>query len=422
MTAKKLFKLLQKSNVFLSGGAGVGKSYLTTKIIDLYHKSDLKVIPLGSTGISAVNIGGYTLHSFFIFGIAKDINELKLNDSKNKKRLNELKKILSEIDLIVIDEISMVSSSLMDMIYYRLDSLGYNGKILVVGDFYQLPPIIKEEKKALFKEPVFAFESLGWREFNFKPVILKDIKRTKDIEFIRVLEKIRVGICDSEVKEYLNYLKEKEINFKKEPTYLFGRNQEVNRMNKEKLYQLNTQEALYFWNLEKFKKINEKKLSSWLNSLPVLEVLHIKKGAPIIFSVNSWGKFVNGQRGEVIELEEDSIIVKSEDKNITVYEHEFEFKEISEQNIEGEVVAVLKQIPIKLAYAITIHKSQGMSLDNLVVDLDYLFAPNQLYVAVSRAINPKNLKINYSRNDFFSYLNRVILKNETIDKFYEDLE
>jgi ATP-dependent exoDNAse (exonuclease V) alpha subunit len=422
MDANKLFKLLQKDNIFLSGGAGVGKSYLTSKIINLYHKNDLKVIPLGSTGISAVNIGGYTLHSFFIFGIAKNLNELKLSDSKNKKRLHELKKILSEIDLIVIDEISMVSSALMDMIYYRLESLEYSGKLLVVGDFYQLPPIIKEEKNALFKEPVFAFESYGWSSLNFKPIILKEIKRTKDLDFIKILEKIRIGICDSEVKEYLYYLKEKKIDFKSEPTYLFGRNQEVNKMNKEKLYELNGQEALYFWNLEKYKEINEKRLSSWLNSLPVLEMLHVKTGAPVIFSVNSWGKFVNGQRGEVIELEEDYIVIKSEGKKIAVYAHEFEFKEISEQNIEGETVAVLSQIPVKLAYAITIHKSQGMSLDNLVVDLNHLFAPSQLYVAISRAIEPKNLKINYSQDNFFSYLNRVILKNETVDKFYGDLK
>ena len=422
MNLSSLINLLQNHNIFLSGGAGVGKSYLTTQVIQEYEKNGKNVIPLGSTGISAVNIGGYTLHSFFVFGIAKNIEELKSYDRRNKKRVNELKKILKECDLIIIDEISMVSSSLMDMIFYRLFSLNYSGKIMVVGDFYQLPPVIKQSSNALFSEPVYAFESASWSKFEFKSVVLKDVKRTNNKEFINILSKIREGICDSEVKAYLAKLKDANINLDDEPTYLFGRNAEADSMNKQKLAKLNSDENFYYWSVDNIKNVNQKKLDSWAKNLPINEILHLKVGAKVIFSVNAWGKFVNGQRGVVVDVDNEHIVVRSKGRDITVYPHDFELNELDSETLESKVVATISQYPLKLAYAITIHKSQGMSLDSMVCNLDYLFAPSQLYVAVSRATNPDNLKIEYSRSDFNSYLSRVIVQNDIVQNFYKGLE
>ncbi len=420
MDENTLYSLLESDNIFLSGGAGVGKSYLTSKIIDLYKFNNKKVIPLGSTGISAVNIGGFTLHSFFIFGIASDIIKLKEQDSKNRKRLSDLKKVLQEIDLIIIDEISMVSAKLMDMIYYRLDKLGYNGKLMCVGDFYQLPPIVKQNSDAntLFESEVYAFESSAWHRFNFKNIILSDVKRTSDRDFIEILSKIREGVCSREVKEYLESLRYTKFIDEIEPTYLFGRNLEVEQMNREKLSKLDADEALFFWNIEKIKSVNDKRIESWCKSLPVIESLHLKVGAPIIFTVNQWGKFVNGQKGVVVGFEEDAVIVRSNGRDIRVYMHDFELLELDNDTLEPVSAVVLSQFPIKLAYAITIHKSQGMSISSLVCNLDHLFAPSQLYVAISRAVEPKLLKIDYSGNNFSSYLDRVIIKNNTVDKFY----
>jgi len=423
MNSNRLLEILTTDNVFLSGGAGVGKSYLTLEIIKSVQANNKNVIPLGSTGISAVNIGGYTLHSFFIFGLAKSLIELKEQDKKNKSRINELKKILQNSDLIIIDEISMVSANLMDMVYYRLDSLGFNGKLMVVGDFYQLPPVNRQESKnSLFKDEIYAFESSAWDRFNFKNVILTEVKRTTDYEFINILSKIRKGECDLEVKSYLLSLLENDLAQDLEPTYLFGRNMEADSMNREKLYKLNGQEALYFSNIILHKKIHEKRVESWSNSLPIVKSLHLKVGAPVIFTVNSWGKYVNGQRGVVVEFGEDYIIVRSNGRNITVTTHDFEMLELNSDTLEAEVVATISQYPLKLAYAITIHKSQGMSLSSLICNLDNLFSPGQLYVAISRAINPKLLKIEYSRSDFMSYLSRVIVKNEIVDNFYKGLE
>ncbi len=423
MTSDNLLTILENSNLFLSGGAGVGKSYLTLEVIKKIQAKDKNVIPLGSTGISAVNIGGYTLHSFFIFGLAKNLQELKSQDSKNRSRINELKKVLQATDLIIIDEISMVSAKLMDMIYYRLFSLGYGGKLMVVGDFYQLPPVIKQNSEnSLFKEEVYAFESSAWEKFGFTSVILQEVKRTSDLEFINILSKIRVGVCDLEVKEYLNSLMHKKLPPEIEPTYLFGRNAEANDMNREKLSKLNGQEAIYFADTIKHKRVHEKRLESWFNSLPILNALHIKVGAPVIFTVNQWGKFVNGQRGVVVELGEDYITVRSKGRNITVTQADFDMLVLNSETLEAGSVATVSQYPIKLAYAITIHKSQGMSLESLVCNLNNLFAPSQLYVAISRAVEPKLLKIEYDRYDFNSYLNRVIAKNEIVDEFYKGLK
>jgi len=424
MTLEKLLDELQTQNIFLSGGAGVGKSYLTNKIINVYEKLGKSVVALGSTGISAVNIGGYTLHSFLLFGIANSIEELKRNDKRNKSRINELKKIFSNLDLIVIDEISMVSAQLMDMIHYRLDSLGFNGRLMVVGDFYQLPPVKKNsanKNSMLFKEEVFAFESSAWLRFDFKSIILNEVKRTTDSKFIDILSKIRVGVCDSNVKSFLQELKQKEPKYPLEPTYLFGRNVDALELNRKKLALIDSDELYYFWNIEKFRDVNEKKLESWSKSLPIDEILSLKVGAPVIFTINQWGKYVNGQRGVVIEVSSDKIVVRSNGKDIELSQHSFEMTELNPETLEAEVIATISQYPIKLAYAITIHKSQGMSIEFLNCNLDYLFASGQLYVAISRATNPSFLKISYNRSDFNSYLDRVIIRNEQIDRFYEEI-
>ena len=424
MNSEKLLNILNSKNVFLSGGAGVGKSYLTSRVVADMQAKNKNVIPLGSTGISAVNIGGYTLHSFFIFGLAKSLEELKASDKKSRSRISELKKILKHTDLIIIDEISMVSARLMDMIYYRLNSLNYSGKLMVVGDFYQLPPVTKNSSSndKLFKEEIYAFESSAWLRFDFEPVILKEVKRTSDYEFIDILAKIRKGDCSLEVKSYLTKLIDNTLPKEIEPTYLFGKNIQADSMNREKLFKLDGQEALYFWNIANHKNVHEKRLDTWSKSLPVLDCLHIKVGAPVIFTVNQWGKYVNGQRGVVVSMDEEDIVVRSNGRDITIAQHDFEMTELNSETLEPEVVATISQYPIKLAYAITIHKSQGMSLESLVCNLDNLFAPSQLYVAISRAIEPKLLKIEYSRSDFASYLSRVIVKNEIVDNFYAELE
>jgi len=417
---------LKHSNVFLTGGAGVGKSYMTNEIITAYRKEGRQVVALGSTGVSAVNIGGFTVHSFFVFGIAGNFDELKMGDKRAKKRLSDLKKILRATDLIVIDEISMISTDLLDMIVYRLNTLGYLGKLLLVGDFFQLPPIQKHQNKDhLFGERLYAFESSAWEQLDLMVIELTEMKRTQDREFTQILHKVRRGICDEKVVSYLTKVWNHDEVYRDEPTYLYGRNLEVEQTNRAKIDELDTDETILFANIELFGNVHEKKLLGWKKMLPIAEQLTLKVGVPILFTVNKWGKFVNGERGILHKIEENYLIVEKEDEFVRVERHEFDLLDMvakPDGTIETISLATLSQFPLKLAYAVTIHKSQGMSIDNLVCNVDNIFAPSQFYVAISRAIDPKTLKIDFNRGDLSQYLQRVIHVDQRVTEYYDRLE
>ncbi len=417
---------LRHSNVFLTGGAGVGKSYMTNEIISAYRKDDRQVVALGSTGVSAVNIGGFTVHSFFVFGIAGNFEELKMGDKRAKKRLSDLKKILKATDLIVIDEISMISTDLLDMIAYRLSTLGYLGKLLLVGDFFQLPPIQKQQNKNhLFAERLYAFESSAWEKLELMVIELTEMKRTQDREFTEILHKVRCGTCDEDVVSYLMKIWNQDEVYRDEPTYLYGRNLEVEQTNRAKIDELDSDETILFANIEMFGNVHEKKLLGWKKMLPISEQLTLKVGVPILFTVNKWGKFVNGERGTLHAIEENHLIVEKEEVFVKVERHDFDLLDMTikpDGTIETISLATLSQFPLKLAYAVTIHKSQGMSIDNLVCNVDNIFAPSQFYVAISRAINPKTLKIDFNRGDLSQYLKKVVSVDRRVVAYYDGLE
>ena len=425
---KLILKELEKSNVFLTGGAGVGKSYATNEVISHYRTtSDQQVVALGSTGISAVNIGGFTIHSFFAFGISNNFDELNTNDKRNRSRLTELKKILKVTDLIIIDEISMVSSTMMEMIDYRLNSLGYLGKLLFVGDFFQLPPIQKygQKNSDLFGDRLYAFESDAWQSFNPTIIELTEMKRTSDAEFTHILHKVRIGECDDEVERYMLQLTTTHIK-EDNPTFLFGRNLEVNSMNRTKLNAVDADEHILFAHIEHHHgTIHEKRLQTWKNMLPIEEQLILKVGVPVLFTINKWGKYANGERGIIYQIEDEYIVVKKEDIFIRVERYSFDLLEMKSDKkgkIESIKLATLSQFPLKLAYAVTIHKSQGMSIDNLVCNVDNIFAPSQFYVAISRAINPKNLRLEFNRGDLRAYLKKMVRVDPRVIQYYLNLE
>ena len=418
-----VLETLKHSNVFLTGGAGVGKSYITNEVISDYRKRAKQVVSLGSTGVSAVNIGGFTVHSFFVFGISSNFEQLNQSDKRAKKRLTDLKKVLKATDLIIIDEISMVSTDLLDMIAYRLNNYGYLGKVLFVGDFFQLPPVVKNNSSNdVFGQKLYAFESMAWDRFDLMVIELTEMKRTTDGEFTHILSKVRKGVCDDEVITYMTKLWNNE-HMEEDPTYLYGRNLEVEQTNRAKINELETEETILFANIEMFGSVHEKKLAGWKNMLPITEQLTLKVGVPILFTVNKWGKFVNGERGILHQIEDDHLIVEKEEEYVRVERHEFDLVDMlvkEDGTIETISLATLSQFPLKLAYAVTIHKSQGMSIDNLVCNVDNIFAPSQFYVAISRAINPKNLKLDFNKGDLTHYLRRVINVDKRVVEYYKN--
>lgn len=424
MTLDNICKILEKDNIFLTGGAGVGKSYTTMKIIEKFKKDEKNVVTLGSTGVSAVAVNGMTVHSFFVFGIANSLEELDIGDKKAKHRLSELKKIISNTDLIVIDEISMISASLIDMIAYRLDSMGFMGKILFVGDFFQLSPIVKyKENVGLFDNLLFAFESSSWQ--NFAPVVveLTTMHRTHDAEFTKILSSIRKGEVNEKVIEYIKSLEQNSAL--ENSTYLFGKNEHVEKMNRDKLAELSSPAVMLIAQNNSIKGVHENKVANWQKSLPVPDTLTLKVGAPVLFCVNKWGKYANGERGVIREITSEAVIVEKNDSFVRVEPHVFELGEFhanEDGKLKSITLATMSQFPLKLAYAITIHKSQGMSIDNLVCNVDNIFTPSQFYVALSRATDPKTLKVDYNGSNLEYYLKRVISIDPRVVEFYSSVK
>ncbi len=423
----KVIALLESENIFLTGGAGVGKSYLTKQIVEHYKAEYKNVIVLGSTGISAVNVGGQTIHSFFVFGIANNFEELKSRDRYNKSRLKELGKILKNLHLLIIDEISMVSSDLLEMILYRLRSGGFKGKLMVVGDFYQLPPVVKEQHHhdSLLAEGVYAFESAAWEYFDFVTVELMKVRRTSDEAFMQILNYVRRGILNEEVFSYLEKLRENSFD-RADATTLFGRNYEADLLNQTKVSLVATQEFVKKAEITiKDKSVDERRIEGWKKTLPVVENLTLKEGVPVLFTTNRWGFYHNGERAVVEHIDDDSIVVEKNNRLVKVERFDFELGRFAldgEGKVDSEVVCTFSQFPLRPAYGITIHKSQGMSLDHLVCDVNHIFADSQFYVALSRAIDPKHLIIDFSRGDFRSYLTRVVKVSQSVTDFYTNLK
>ena len=388
-----LEKLQQGQNIFLTGGAGVGKTTITRWIIESYEQDAKKVAKLASTGMAATLIGGQTLHSFFDLGIASNQEELEKNAKLEIKK--KVQKLISSMDLIVIDEISMVSDSLLELIALRLEQASFNGVILLVGDFLQLPPVVRGKS-----EVFYAFESPAWKKFDFETIELTHIYRTDDKEFIELLHYVRFGIIDEHVHNRLNEFIKPLPHDLSQFTFLFGKNISASRHNKIELQKIDEELFVKEAQIIKQKRsLSEKVCERFLEDARIEKFLELKIGAPVLFTRNSWNYF-NGERGVVVNIDETYVYVQKADGKVVKLEQVAQTKTEwveKKQNaktefVEEEILRVY-QYPIKLAFAITIHKSQGMSIENLIIETREIFAPSQFYVALSRASNPKQLTL-----------------------------
>jgi len=386
-------KLIQKKNVFLTGGAGVGKTTITREIIKHYEAEAKKVAKLASTGMAATLIGGQTLHSFLDLGIASNLEELERNGKLNPKK--KIQKLIHSMDLIVIDEISMVSETLFDMIALRLKQSNFKGSVLVVGDFLQLPPVVRGNA-----EVNFAFEANSWSELDFEKVELTHIYRTDDKRFIELLHYIRFGYIDENIHNHLNEYIKPLPNDLSEFTFLFGKNNSAAFHNAKQLEfideELHTKEAQIVKHL---KSTTDKEIDRFLDDARIEKELVLKIGAPVLFTRNAWNYF-NGERGVIVNIDSNYVYVQKSDNKVVKLEVTAQSKEVwKEKTIDGkkemceEAIFSVYQFPIKLAFAITIHKSQGMSIEDLIIQTNEIFAPSQFYVALSRTSNPSRLNL-----------------------------
>jgi ATP-dependent DNA helicase PIF1 len=390
--ASEIITLLQHNcNVFLTGGAGVGKTTITREVIKTFEAEGRRVAKLASTGMAATLIGGQTLHSFLDLGIASNLRELEQRGKIEIKK--KTKKLIRSMALIVIDEISMVSAELLDMIRLRLLQAEYGGPVMVVGDFLQLPPVAKG-----YGGVSFAFESPSWRKFAFETVLLKKIYRTEDEAFIRLLHAVRFGNLDDEDTAALDNLIKPIGEDVSSYTVLFGRNDSAQNHNRAQLAQ--TEGELYTFETQVTRheqNIPEGAVERFMNDARIVSVLELKIGVPVLFTRNAWNYF-NGERGTVVRIETGFIYVRKADGYVVKLEQVGVSKSYwKEKTLEGKKELhevpqfTLYQYPITLAFGITIHKSQGMSIEDLIIETNEIFAPSQFYVALSRAITPHRL-------------------------------
>lgn len=381
------------THLFLTGKAGTGK---TTFLKRLRANTPKRMVVLAPTGIAAINAGGVTIHSFFQLSFAPYVPETTFNSAQTHYRFSKEKRnIIRSMDLLVIDEISMVRADLLDAVdaalrRYRNREKPFGGvQLLLIGDLQQLAPVVKDNEWALLKnhyETPYFFASHALRETVYMTIELKKVYRQSDTFFLSLLNKIRENKADDEVLNELNRRHQPGFRPSKEEGYirLTTHNYQAQQVNDRELASLPGR--AYSFRAEVEGVFPE-------YSYPADEVLTLKLGAQIMFLKNdatSEKRYYNGMIGEVVTVNETGMFVRGKESGHAFqllpeewanckYVLNEETKEITE-----EVEGVFRQYPIRLAWAITIHKSQGLTFERAIIDARNSFAHGQTYVALSR--------------------------------------
>lgn len=406
-----------RQSVFLTGKAGTGKSTFLKYICNHTKK---KYVVLAPTGIAAINAGGVTLHSFFKLPfrpMLPDDPDLSLSHGRIFeffKYPKEKRKIIAEVDLIIIDEISMVRADIIDCVdrilrvYSGNMRLPFGGKqLLFVGDVFQLEPVVPSDQKeilSLFYASPFFFSARVFKDINLVPIELQKVYRQTDSVFINILDRIRNNAARKQELDTLNGRYFPSFEPQNEDMYitLATRRDQVDFINEKKLTELPGEEYVSVGKIEG--DFPESSLPTQLN-------LSIKEQAQVIFIDNDYERrWVNGTIGMVSGIDENGnvyVLLESGVEHLVEptswrnYKYKYNEKE---KRIEEEIVGTFEQLPIRLAWAITVHKSQGLTFSRVVVDLTGgVFAGGQTYVALSRCTSLEGLvlKSKISSRDIF---------------------
>lgn len=433
---RKTLETLESTNktVFLTGKAGTGKS---TLLQYFRQKTNKKLAVLAPTGVAAVNIKGQTIHSFFKISPQSTVETAK-QEAYSVKPNGKQHKLLNAIDTIVIDEISMVRADLMDCIdqYLRIvreNNQPFGGlQMIFIGDLFQLPPVARyDEKQSLLKmyQSVYFFDSFVIKEIiekeagNMEYIELTDVFRQKEQEFIDILQDIRtkkvyMGKSLKTLNKHLIEQPLKYLNKKAETIYLSTTNEVANNINSQQLKSLKTKE----YQFDAFISGNFPE-----SHYPTETTLSIKKGSKVMLLNNDKeGRWINGTLGKITRIIEESneveIKLTNGEKHIVgmftweIYKTTYNS---TKRSLEIEVIGSFIQLPLRLAWAITIHKSQGKTFDDVIIDLGRnAFAEGQTYVALSRCrtlngihltrpIRASDIRIDYNILRFLNAINNT---------------
>ncbi|MDQ1097431.1 MULTISPECIES: helix-turn-helix domain-containing protein [Chryseobacterium] len=394
------FDLIEHTNrsVFLTGKAGTGK---TTFLNDFVKKTRKKHIVVAPTGIAAINAGGVTIHSMFglplrtflpttdrIDGsMANNIADLMPHFKYRKDKL----KLLREVEVIIIDEVSMLRADVLDMMDFSLRFIRRNNQrfggvqMLFIGDLYQLPPVVRDEHllRQYYQSPFF-FDSHAIKEIPLITIELTKVYRQSDEQFLDILNAIRDGDVANIDFSLLNQRYDPDFKAGEDSyVYLCSHNKMADEINQEKLAEIKVEATTYEAKL--FGEFKE-------NQFPNDQFLELKPGAQIMFIRNDVSpdkRYFNGKLGEISSLDENEIkiILEGSEREITVKREVWEQKKYfldTDKSIKEEVLGSFEQFPVKLAWAVTIHKSQGLTFDRVIIDAGKSFTAGQVYVALSR--------------------------------------
>ena len=385
---KALACMKEGKNLFITGKAGTGKS---TLLKHFCSETKEKPVVLAPTGVAALNVNGLTIHSFFKFNFNVTPENLK-----SKKTAPTNAEIYKKLKILVIDEISMVRADLLDCIDVFLSRWGpvkkkpFGGvQMVFIGDLYQLPPIVTFEEKAFFKlvyETPFFFSSKVYKKFPIEMIELEKVYRQKNKDFINLLNRIRNNSVNEEDLHALNKRHLPSFEPKKNEFYinLTATNKKADNINTDKL--------------ESLKEI-EHQSQAYIHGnfgkeyYPTYLDLRFKVGAQVMFLNNdSSRRWVNGSIGVITKVNENkeclTVRLHSDNEDVFVYRHTWDVYKViyskQKKTLEQDMVGSFIQYPIRLAWAITIHKSQGKSFDRVIIDSEGMFANGQAYVALSR--------------------------------------
>lgn len=372
------------NNVFLTGGAGTGKS----TVISAFIKNQEGVAVLASTGTAAILLQGRTFHSFFGLGIMEGGADLVMERAlKHKGIVQRLKRTR----ILLIDEISMIGATELMCAERiarraRANSAPWGGlRVVVVGDFTQLPPVSRPLPGEGTQERPWCFLSEAWRDSMFDPIVMKEIVRSRDSDWNRILGELRWGeLGEGSIEVLRSRIGPVPLDF--QGTRLFARRAQVEMLNQDRLKMLPGKAREYpTLYMGRAQRLDELKRNA-----PVPEVLFLKEGALVMFRQNDPEyRFVNGTLGRVARLKDDEIEVELfSGKTVEVKPATF-----SMLDAEGEVIASASNFPLNLAWACTIHKAQGATLDRVHADLRGVWEHGQSYVALSRVRSLSDLTL-----------------------------